>query len=224
MIHAWEKNKLGVKEDIFSSSFFGLLFYLPIELSWDIIKNSCYSGDKLPKYSGQVKNIEYWPHWSSSDTENSKYVEPDIFVEFDDFDLIIEVKRDTNNQYKGQWINEITAYLNEIRENSFQQKKVYLLAVGGINSEEDEFVEVRGEKFHVLKFSWQNILNETKRTKDNMIGTGFLNTNVVFERIVNDMITVFKLNGYLTVDWFSNIPKNYTITQIDKILNWSAIN
>jgi LPXTG-motif cell wall-anchored protein len=46
----------------------------------------------LPFNSGRLLSFDFWPHWDKTGTDNTNYVEPDLFIKFDEFDVIIEAK------------------------------------------------------------------------------------------------------------------------------------
>jgi hypothetical protein len=108
MISSIQYGKVSVtlKEDTLTSSVFDNLLLLPDNLFWNVIKKSCYQ-NKLPDSINSVESYEFWPHWDPENTNKTNYVEPDMFIRFDNFDLIIEAKRwDNNQQYITQWKNE----------------------------------------------------------------------------------------------------------------------
>jgi len=215
MIYAWLHGKQNIKEDRLSSSIFGLLSYFPTELFWEIIIESCNTNNILPKYCGQIQSIQFWPHWNSVGTNNANFVEPDIFIEFDDFNLIIEVKRDTNIQFKGQWEKEIISYFNN---EEYQNKKVVLLAVGGNDTEQNETVTLNEKDIPIIKCHWYKILAVVRRIREHLQNALFLNSNSANLRIINDVIEVFRMNGYLTTEWLCEIPTKYAIVN-NSIIN-----
>jgi hypothetical protein len=97
------KANISLKEDTLTSSVFDYLLLLPDSLFWEIIKKSCYQNN-LPGNISFIESYEFWPHWDSENTTKTNYIEPDMFIRFDNFDLIIEAKRwDNNQQYITQW-------------------------------------------------------------------------------------------------------------------------
>lgn len=75
-------------EDTKVASTLGVLKNLPAELFWQILRKSCKSKIKLPSKSGEILNIDFWPGgWKFVNR-----VEPDVYIEFENFDLIIEAK------------------------------------------------------------------------------------------------------------------------------------
>ena len=79
-----------IKEDSCTAAFFGPLLHLPDELIFKIIKEASSAG--LPEHGGRLISFEFWPHWDGADTDNSRYVEPDLYLEFEHCALIVEAK------------------------------------------------------------------------------------------------------------------------------------
>src|SRR5438552_1575411 len=100
-------------EDSLMAAVFSHLLHLPFTIFWHILRDACY-GTGLPAVVGEPKIIALWPKWDPQGTRNSSYVEPDLFLRFEDFDLIIEAKRwDQGMQSRNQWEDQLTAYANE---------------------------------------------------------------------------------------------------------------
>src|SRR6266568_1660228 len=86
-----------------TAAVFTDLLHLPAEDFWRILCNACYT-KLLPQYAGEPRLVEFWPKWNPNKTQNENYVEPDVFIRFSSFDLIIEAKReDERQQCRGQW-------------------------------------------------------------------------------------------------------------------------
>jgi len=200
-------------EDSLTSMVFERLFYLPYELFWNILRESCYGKD-LPPFSGPILAKEFWPHWDGTNTNNTNLVEPDVFVRFNDFDLIIEAKRwDYNQQSRDQWSNEINAYRNEYEDSA---KKLYFIALGGIYEEETEILL----EVSILKSRWKRIL---AKVIDHYNQLSTLSSNISsvnsIKIILHDLILVFQLHGYSTGTWLSSLPiKNYEIGESLSVL------
>ena len=121
-----KNNDFKTCEDSLTSCIFDLLKYLPSELFWRILKGSLYF-DNLPTNCGEISEIKFWPKWNSEGTDNSKFVEPDLFLQCDDFNVIIEAKRENENQQcEKQKENQLISYFNEF------DKKVFYIQVGGL--------------------------------------------------------------------------------------------
>ncbi|MBI9062753.1 MAG: hypothetical protein JEZ14_12270 [Marinilabiliaceae bacterium] len=215
MLHAIEKGKASfnfnndeinwrqlfkTSEDSLTSSVFERMFYLPVELFWKILKVSSY-GQELPDYCGSIQSKEFWPKWDASNTDNSSFVEPDLFIRFEKFDLIIEAKRyDNNQQDPKQWNNQIIAYNTEYSKDA---KQLFYLALGGIRSQKTESVE--GIK--VVKCRWKNLLDHTKAILNQQADKdkkSDINDSV--KCILEDLITVFHIHGFATGEWFKELP------------------
>lgn len=161
MINAVLNKKADIQrnEDVKTSSILGLLLLLPAEMFWKLLRSSMSDTHMLPASSGDILNSEFWPHWNvdNKDTEvtNQKLVEPDVFIEFENFDLIIEVKLDGNFQYSDQWTNEVCAY----KSNISTEKELIFVALGG-NASLDSILLTKGRAkgTTVHKCSWNRLL------------------------------------------------------------------
>jgi hypothetical protein len=234
MLHLIQRNRLGkniintgeqnlnwrevfkASEDSLTSSVFSLLLYLPIELFWRILYNACYN-PSLPVESGKILSFEFWPHWDCTETENNLYIEPDLFIRFNNFNLIIEAKRNDYQpqQNSTQWITQLKGYKNEFKDNS---KLVYYIALSGIvrGSEEPELIE----ETIINKCRWHRILTETK-TVAKIIhhGKGIINNTDSIINIIEDIIRAFNVHGFRTGELLCSISNNYIISSqsIDKL-------
>ena len=224
MLHAIERNKYGrslrkgqvhwrelfkTSEDSLTSSVFGLLIYLPANLSWSILRDSCSESSLLPKKSGDIISYEFWPHWDGQGTEQN-YVEPDVFIRFENFDLIVEAKRnDENQQDPSQWLREYKAYLNEYDD---EKRSVYLLAIGGV-LEEGVYLEV--DELIVFNVKWSSLLKRIKKLEDDIfLASTMLESVSLVSMILKDLIKYFGLHGYATGEWLSEI--NYHKSNFEK--------
>jgi hypothetical protein len=191
---------------------------LPNSLFWEVIKKSCFKNN-LPKNINTIKSYDYWPHWAEK-TTNKNYVEPDLFIRFDTFDLIIEVKWGNNQQYIEQWEKEFIAYKNEY---SRDKKDVYLLAVGGINNEEEYINKIENYgTITVYKCMWFNILETLVDIIDNFNKSEFSNNPNIY-RIIKLIITSFEIHGIMKIHWFDDIKHIYEVNFEDNyrtINNW----
>ena len=120
-------------EDSLTAAIFTHLLHLPAELFWKILRSACYEFDQLPDQPGELVKVDYWPKWDATGTHpNQYYVEPDVFIRFRTFDLIVEAKRwDRPMQDQEQWQRELIAWSNEYGE---AQRFVKMIALGGIHT------------------------------------------------------------------------------------------
>jgi hypothetical protein len=203
-------------EDSLTASVFSHLLHLPIELFWRILRAACYT-TCLPEVVGEPREFDSWPKWDPAGTGNKTYIEPDLFIRFEDFDLIIEAKRwDEGMQSRNQWQNELIAYGNEYGE---EVRPVKLIALGGIHTEKDD--ELRhtprlpkshsgGPAVHELvcpvhMCRWRSLLEQCKkmlRELDHSKSSG--SYNPAYRRILNDVIDLFACHGYSTGRWFAD--------------------
>jgi hypothetical protein len=129
---------------------------LPDDIVWDIIRRSCYDNEKLPQSAGKIlrDETEFWPSWDAKGTNNANRVEPDLYISFEELDLIIEAKREYNQQKEGQWRNECKAYCNMFNSD---QRNVVVIAIDGISSTKPDEVRNKNRTFRVFKTKWRKL-------------------------------------------------------------------
>ena len=185
-------------EDSKTSSVFGLIQYLPAQTMWDLLRQSCGDNHMLIKESGRLQDIKFWPRWSAEGNEitNSNYVEPDVFCEFEKFDLIIEAKKDDGSgQYEQQWENEINAYLNEYSNN---EKILVFIAMGGNETLTHHKICLNAREYPMYHASWQNLLENIVKFKNG-------NCNNEENRILSDIISAFEKHGHFSLKWLETL-------------------
>lgn len=204
MIPAIKNNKTVIekKEDTLTSSFFGLLFYMPKE----IISHFFIQVTKINDI-GDYIGYEFWPHWNSENTTNKNFVEPDLFVKFDKIDIIIEAKSKGAKHKKEQWENEIKSYLNEYKDN---KKDYILVGIGGKS-------EIKTEEFNTKFLNWYDTIHILRIIIDQ-------NKNYCLNEIFNDILFLASIHGILTkeITWFEDF-KYRTINlleQLDTFEKW----
>ena len=203
MLHSKYAHK-NTHEDPKTSSVFENLMLLPDNVFWHILKSSCFYNDRMLTYSGRLLLYEFWPHWDNTGTDNQNYVEPDLFIRFEDFDVIIEAKySDYGGQYLKQWHHELTAYNNEYGE---EKKPVVFIAVGGNMSKTIEEVKVRGRKHLVFKCNWMSLLIATNKYRNELkkISVPDMNISATL-RLLDNIILAFNVNGVYNIDWFNSM-------------------
>ncbi|MCK0201445.1 hypothetical protein MWN41_00205 [Ornithobacterium rhinotracheale] len=216
------KNKSD-REDLMTSSILGLLKYLPSDFFWYILRNacSCSNSSNLPEVMGEMRTITFWPKWSSKNTVNTTYIEPDIFIEFDKFDIIIEVKNsdDISNQKYEQWEKQIISYNNENKENS---KDLIYIALGGNHGTlHNDNLDYQNKNYIINKCSWRNLFNEV-----NSILNGFKNFNhpipnkETYILILEDIVRCFNFFGYYDIKWLKELKS----IEIEYNNDWFRLN
>lgn len=204
------KGRFSSCEDSFTSTVFDLLKYLPSQVFWDIFRKSMYY-QKLPKVSGEIQEFAYWPKWDPVNTGNSNYVEPDIFIRFEEFDLIIEAKvLEEGQQCEYQAMREIQAYYNEYGDD---EKDFYFIQVGGLQSLNEETVRVKGQNIMIFKTDWTKILGQVVFEKDKLANISFSQINS-YKRILEDLIKGFELHGHYKKLWLDSLESIFISTQI----------
>ena len=199
MVSALIYGKSEVEEDKITSSIFDSLLHLPDEMIWKIIKRSCYDYSVLPEAAGMLQNYEFWPRWDRENTENQNYVEPDLFLDFENISIIIEAKREYNKQRKEQLKKEIISYYNKYN------KRVILFAIDGIENENNEKINISNDIIvEIVKTRWtkifyviNNCINETNKLN-------YLNVNNIIRTL--SLIKEYMIfNGYSEKKWFNEI-------------------
>ena len=223
MIHSYSKIKTDGKfnEDFKTYATVGILQYLPVDLFWGIIRSSTVDSHNLPDNSGEIIQMEFWPRWYNLKNidcvNNSKYIEPDIFIKFEMFDCIIEVKKsDYQGQYQAQWLSQSQAYFNEYGPD---KKLVYIALGGNINLDETSSL-----KF-VHKATWQKLLKNVNNALQERLLMKFPSQQTKQEiRILNSVVESFsKYNEYIVelLDTLKSedifLPTNKEINSIWKI-------
>lgn len=194
-------NKIQTIEDSKTSSIIGTISHLPAELIWFILRKSIHNNNELPKDVSILENIEFWPSWKFE----NKRVEPDVFIRFKEFDLILELKRnDFNKQYQGQWEKEIKAYKEKYRNDV---KDYYLIAISGKTEDYNK---------NVFQCSWSSLLDVVieqleKHKKENPY------SHIV--RILNDIILAFNFHGEHYYKYFDSIDFDSKTNHIKEYYN-----
>ena len=204
MIQAYFKGKLVIQdncikqnEDLKTSSSIGLLQYLPDDVFWNIMRNSCIGFPAID--FGKITSFIFWAHNDPTGTRNTDYVEPDVWIETENYDVIIEVKKmDENGTYPQsmeQWQDQIQSVKNEQNNNDYE-KPIILIALGG---NENMLPEI-ASGCPVYKASWYNVLNAVVNERDVQSDNGFVC------RVLGDVIELFAQQGVMRIVWFNSLP------------------
>lgn len=224
MLHSKYAHK-ETYEDPKTSSIFENLILLPDNVFWYILKSSCFYNDKMPTNSGRLLSYEFWPHWDNKGTDNQSYVEPDLCIHFEEFDVIIEAKYgDYSGQFLQQWKQELTAYDNEYGK---EEKPIIFIAVGGNMSMDIEEIKVRGKKHLIFKCNWLSLLIATNKYRNELrkITVPDMNTSATL-RLLDNIILAFNINRVYNIDWFNTMKSEKNVinpTSIDNIRKYFMI-
>ena len=195
---------LDTKEDSLTSTVFDNLKYLPTELFYKILKNSLFT-DELPVVCGEILSIEFWPNWNPEGTSNTVKIEPDVYLRFQNFDLIIEAKRHNDNQQNfPQMKDQITAYFNEYNED---QVNLYYLQLGGLHSfghDEIHVNEIYSKNVTILKANWSKLLDAVMKEKLLLENTQ-LHFCKSYVRILEDIIKGMELHQFYRKKWLCDL-------------------
>ena len=212
MLHSTYAHK-ETNEDPKTSAIFENLLLLPENICWAILREACSEGSELPVVSGRLLEYEFWPHWNPEGTRNQSFVEPDLFLRFQQFDVVIEAKYgDSAGQDKEQWEREVTSYYNEYEDDA---KTLVFIAVGGNTSKCKESVNGKGHKVDVYRCTWESILLAVSHYEENLRRLALCDYSVEAQkRTVANIILAFNINGIYNMEWFGSLWKNhYNLSQ-----------
>lgn len=141
----------------------------------------------------------------SKNTTNSNLVEPDLFIRFQLFDVIIEAKySDVGGQYFQQWQNEIQAYNNEYAD---ENRDVYFIAVGGNADKHTESVKL-AKRIAVNKCTWLSLLIQVSQYRDELNGLSFKTSeNSSLMRLLDLIELGFNIHGVYNIHWFNELER-----------------
>ncbi len=225
MLQAFIKNKLIINnlselktnEDALTSSVIGTLLMLPSKLLLKILSEAS-SDSFLNLNFGNLCSYEFWPHWDSNGTGNKHFVEPDVFLRFENIDVIIESKRnDEHQQDPNQWEKEIKSYYNEYSND----KTLILLAIGGINYDKTELIN---NNISIYKIKWKRILYIAQSILDKKQKNSKKDNGII--RILQMLITNLEIHGFMAIKWFKQMQYTYNISKnsTTEIKKWKAWN
>ena len=217
MIQALQHHKTNIRfiEDERTSIIIGTLLHLPTQDILEIVSNAI-NNEALKLIITNAKHLtnipKFWPHYPSEGTSRTNYVEPDIVLSFDNFDLIIVAKKDDDTPHdETQWKDELTSY-----ENKYGKKrKIYLIALG------NKAPNTADNRIFVC--SWYNLLNSIeKEIRKTLKETKYFTDNNKY-RILLDCKNAFELLGYPTSWLYDMCDLEYesiNIESIKEIKSW----
>lgn len=214
MIHSFSKIKTdrNYNEDFKTYQTIGLMQYLPANLFWSFIRECIIHKENLPNLSGEILQTDFWVKWYNIDGTNAeRYVEPDVFIRFENFDCIIEVKKtEESGQHQDQWNDQITAYRNTYPE----RKRLIYVALGGNR----DFDNDHGDRYpDVYKASWHQLLHTVHKALEERKSLHYVSTSVSQEiRILHSVIDSFRKYNEYDVEFLESIA---AIQEIDITTN-----
>ncbi|QRY60525.1 hypothetical protein [Sphingobacterium siyangense] len=181
-------------EDSLTSSTIGLLQYLGGTLFWDLLRNSCGETHLLPEKVGELLEVYFWRRFLPDLEYNVNHVEPDVYCEFENYNLIIEAKKgDAFGQDEIQWRKEINSYYKEVESN----KPLLFIAIGGNHSLKVKSIglDKNGSIQTIYGASWQRLLG---------VCIAFVKEDTLSKadkRILNDVINLFDKHHFYNISW-----------------------
>ena len=201
------------EEDLITSTILGTMKYLPGDLFWYILRKACSDSKNLPDYKSNLIKSHFWPRYDPTDTTNSRFVEPDVILSFENFDVIIESKRlDDVGQYSEQWRNQIISILNRFDSQDIPENTdIFYIALGGNSNKKNEKLEFvfrdKNLEITINKCSWirlllavEDTLSEVRRISFPIPGTGSI------MRVLEDVVRGFESFGYRKTSFFIGMP------------------
>jgi hypothetical protein len=204
-------------EDSLTAAVFTHLLHLTSEVFWQILRNGCYT-KSLPEYAGEPKCMEFWPPWDPKGTDNSYRVIPDLFIRFAGFDLVIEAKRnDKWQQYRGQWVNEMTAYDNE---HGDENVPVRMIALGGIWDAKDDVVSYNSKNCPVHMCTWTRVLDSCKQMRKELERLKYPTSQTqAHVRTLTNLVDLFAWHGFQTGEWFADLVSTSQLVRLGPFAN-----
>lgn len=214
MIHSTYHNK-STNEDPKTSAVFETMLMLPDEVFWEVLRGACLDNSNLPPVAGGIVEYQFWPHWDPTHTTNTSFVEPDVFIRFQLFDVIIEAKYgEKSGQYAQQWKNEIIAYRNEYGNG----KPIYFMAVGGNADKASESLSLT-EDVIINKCTWLSLLIQITKLRDEYRASPMIaNNHSSLIRLLNLIELAFNIHGVYNIKWFDDIKASKPLISPDSIL------
>lgn len=173
------------REDLLTSTFFSRFTYLSGLLQHRLLKKWLGSGDFT-----EFQSAEYWPRYDLPDNDERDFVEPDLLLRFEDYDVLIEVKPPQGgDQYLTQWLNEIEGYFAQD-----DTKTLYFLAIGRVGNvleslDVNELRKTYSQFTDIKSIEWKPIAQELYQLQRSQ------KLDAQDSRIVDDMLQALELYG-----------------------------
>ena len=163
-------------EDLLTAAFWGRVAYF----SPDILNRFISLLLPIKEPTGEYETLTFWPTFDL----NGNDVEPDVLIQFEELDILIEVKPPAGgNQYYDQWKREIDGYRQLNRD-----KMLIFLALGNNHREQAAWCEsLQTEKTRVICAEW-------KEVRDRLLALMSFADNKD-KRIINDCLSALSLYG-----------------------------
>lgn len=224
------KIESNLKEDSLTASVLEYLLLLPDTMVWDLIRKANPHNYDLKPYVGKLIRYQFWPKWDTTDipnVENKKFIEPDVIIEFEYANVVIEAKRyDKNQQNQLQWKNQIIVYNKHYVDDSQSKKELIYIALGGVRDLETTQIEIStGITVKIQKLQWKQImLTIYKYIEAIECSKHIIQESVSYLRILITIISALELHGYYLKNhlWLEDISatKKNISKSTQNILLW----
>lgn len=200
-------------EDSLTSSVVGTLLYLPHTILWTILNQAI--GYSIMSIEEPIEDFIFWPSWSSEYTDNTNFVEPDVFIQTSNYHIIIEAKKaDGGRQNEQQWKQELISYQNEYCDVN-NNKDVIFIALGGVSEDKKVPIEISSFtkkslpnnyqcEFTVTQLQWKTLLKACLNHKYTLESINDYNNHTTL-RILNDVIEYFEIHKIYRLKHFIDI-------------------
>lgn len=200
MLYAKYRHK-DTHEDSKTSSVFENLMLLPDDVLCSVLQGACYDKeDQLPDL-GELIDYQFWPEWRMVDAAGARHrVEPDLFLRFQNMDIIVESKLYEHVGQRGdQWAREIAAYRQTVKG----VKELALLAIGGNVGFKNQTVgDVR-----VYVCGWHSLRESFRR----VVKSSTVTRRAEQQRLIRQINLAFDCHQIMDVRWMADLPKTQWI-------------
>lgn len=224
MLSYFEKSKGTIPsvEDSLTATVFDLLKYLPTPVFWRILKRALLQ-DKLPAQATRLRDWLFWEKWNVQNSDrnlNTRFVEPDVFLRFEDIDIIIEAKRfNEKQQSQKQFSEQVNAYFHIF---GVEQRSLYYIQMGGLLGKEDQPAYVWPSRVEnaaiatadirnvtVLKTNWNRLLDSVLHEANSIADSGFDNL-AHQQRLLHDIVLGFEMFQFYRLKWLKDLSPRKT--------------
>lgn len=213
---SWRK-LFQLREDLLTAAIFSRWAYLSSKTQ-NILMRQWFGVNADCEFDfSTLVDIHFWPQYDLSEVDGRSFVEPDVLIQFDDFDVLIEVKPPLGgDQYLEQWRSEIAGYFNS---NENEGKPLLFLAVGRLDKVPEIWreaimkVDDGREPVIINAIKWKSVAESIFYLID---GGGL---SMQDNRVLADMLTALELYGvrghdYKWKDFSANVLPKISLDQI----------
>lgn len=215
MIHSYSKIKTDGRfnEDFKTYSTIGILQYLPAAVFWRILRGAVVHSEELPDTCGEIIRVDFWAKWH--EIAGREYVEPDVFIRFEKFDCIVELKKtDLGGQHSDQWADQIEAYRNRFAHDG---RRIVYIALGGNSS-------LCSTRRYIYPASWQRLLHqvhaELAERENNFADDSVMKAEM---RVLCSVIDAFALYNEYDVEFLSSLQRFNTPISLPSVSEISSL-